>query len=298
MFKKILMPILALAIVPVCAILFIKPVKKDPFKGGSSLLWEISGNGLKSSSWLYGTLPTACKADFQFTDSALNAFKQSKALYIDVDMGGLTYSQRSMDTFLLPGGSTLKSLVPMDEYKVIYQWFRDSIKIDITKADKYKPVLLSTLLEKYILRTICDSITDIDDQLVKLAKDQQLPVFALETFVESCAIMDSIPYEEQMHSFQLIMETYPIVRNYYLRLSALYREQDLSTLQKVLLSTYNMTKYKTLLFDSRCHKWVSAIGDARFRQSVFFAINASFLAGNTGIIALLRQQGYTVRPVH
>jgi uncharacterized protein YbaP (TraB family) len=39
------------------------------------------------------------------------------------------------------------------------------------------------------------------------------------------------------------------------------------------------------------------IAAAAAKEPTFFAVGAGHLGGNTGVIALLRKQGYTVKPV-
>ena len=49
-----------------------------------SLLWEISGEGLESPSYLYGTIHATCDATLDA--NTLKALDETKQLYLEIDM--------------------------------------------------------------------------------------------------------------------------------------------------------------------------------------------------------------------
>ena len=61
-----------LALIAIAAMIFTDARAQKPLE--NSILWEISGNGLKQSSYLYGTYHLLCPNDFKIKEKALNAF--------------------------------------------------------------------------------------------------------------------------------------------------------------------------------------------------------------------------------
>jgi uncharacterized protein YbaP (TraB family) len=55
--------------------------------------------------------------------------------------------------------------------------------------------------------------------------------------------------------------------------------------------------YEDLLLVTRNKNWIPVMGEMMKTQPVFFAVGAGHLGGKNGVIALLRQEGYTVVPV-
>ena len=53
-----------------------------------SLLWKISGNGLKDTSYLYGTMHTADTRIINMADRARPYFESSKAYAMEIDPDG------------------------------------------------------------------------------------------------------------------------------------------------------------------------------------------------------------------
>jgi uncharacterized protein YbaP (TraB family) len=49
----------------------------------NTLLWEISGNGLKKPSYLFGTIHLICSGDAVLSDSLKNAIQSSDVVYFE-----------------------------------------------------------------------------------------------------------------------------------------------------------------------------------------------------------------------
>ena len=55
-------------------------------KEEKSLLWKISGNGLKENSYLFGTIHMICKDQFYMDERIENALASSKVLAMELNM--------------------------------------------------------------------------------------------------------------------------------------------------------------------------------------------------------------------
>src|SRR5436190_17975966 len=55
----------------------------------NTLLWQVSGNGVHSPSYLFGTIHMICSDDAILSDSLKNAMKNSDASYFEVEMDNL-----------------------------------------------------------------------------------------------------------------------------------------------------------------------------------------------------------------
>lgn len=50
-----------------------------------SLLWEVSGNGLPKSSYLYGTIHMICSGDYFLSEKTKKAFDASDKLMLEIN---------------------------------------------------------------------------------------------------------------------------------------------------------------------------------------------------------------------
>ena len=69
-----------------CALLLIIISSLDVFGQGKSILWEISGNGLTDTSYLFGTIHIRDKRVFNLGDSTYFAINHSSALFGELDL--------------------------------------------------------------------------------------------------------------------------------------------------------------------------------------------------------------------
>ena len=75
----------------------------------------------------------------------------------------------------------------------------------------------------------------------------------------------------------------------------LYKNQQLNTLYELTISeSTGIANFKTDFLDTRNSNWITIIEKTIKDSSVFIAVGAGHLAGETGVISLLQTQGYTV----
>lgn len=92
----------------------------------------------------------------------------------------------------------------------------------------------------------------------------------------------------------------PAARASYLKMVKLYQAQDLEGLTNIMKEDMPEEEYKlyeeTFLV-ARNMNWIPVIEREARAKPTFFAVGAGHLGGNKGVLELLRQKGYTVRPV-
>jgi len=95
----------------VCGLLFLFSFTSNAqSKEKSSLLWEISGNGLQQSSYLFGTVHMICKEDFFFPELLKEKFINAKEVFLEIDMDDPAMMMKMMTMLQLPKGQTIKHL--------------------------------------------------------------------------------------------------------------------------------------------------------------------------------------------
>jgi uncharacterized protein len=76
-----------------------------------TLLWKISGNGLKTPSYLFGTIHMLCKDDAVLSDSLRNIIKKVKEVYFEVDLDNMFEMLGVMGKMKMRGDTTLQDLL-------------------------------------------------------------------------------------------------------------------------------------------------------------------------------------------
>lgn len=62
----------------------------------SSLLWQVSGNGLEKESYLFGTIHIICSEQFLMDDRIKKAFESTDQLIMELDMSDPSLPQKGL----------------------------------------------------------------------------------------------------------------------------------------------------------------------------------------------------------
>lgn len=277
----------------------------------NSLLWEITGNDLKSPSYLYGTIHIIGKDDFFLTDSTKITFKAAKQLALEIDINEMNNPFQMMGMMrgmLMDDGVTLKDLLKADEYKVVHNYILDSMGMPSFFAgmlEKVKPMFLSEMVGMDMSSIGEDNPMSGDGgtvsyemEFAEMAKEQDMKVFGLETIAYQMSIFDSIPYKDQAYmlldAIQNGGEEEAMVLD---EMVEMYKNQDLNGLNAMINGSEDLSGFTEILLVNRNKNWIPVIGKAARKKPTFFAVGAGHLPGEQGVIKLLRKAGYTVRAV-
>lgn len=268
------------------------PVNKD----SNTLLWQISGNGLKQNSYLFGTFHLMCRGDIQFSNSLKSALASSSTVYMEMDMDDPAVLMGGLLMMNMKGGKRLKDLCTPDEYKKINSFFGDSLHMPLGMLETIKPYFLVALL--YPKMMPCKSISGVEEELVRLSKESKKEIKGLETMEFQSAVFDSIPYQKQATELIKSIDSIGSYRKYFDSMLTVYKNQDLSKMETLFQNeNAGMEEYQGLLLDSRNKNWVKQLQSIMNQQSVFIAVGAGHLPGKNGLITLLKNSGYTLTPI-
>ncbi len=262
----------------------------------NTLLWEISGNKLKSPSYLFGTFHLLCKSDMPIGQQLKTAIKQSSKMYMELDMDDPATMMGGLLLMNMRGDTTLKDLFSEMEYNKVAAFFKDSLSMPITFFKSMKPLFLMSMLYPKMLP--CKTITGVEAELMQMAKTQKQEILGLETMAFQSSVFDSIPYKQQANELLKIIDSLPAAKKYFDTMVKVYKNQQLAKMQQLLNnSDFGMEDNQDILLDKRNANWVLQLKKIMPAQPVFIAVGAGHLVGDKGLITLLRKEGYTVRPL-
>jgi len=259
----------------------------------NSLLWEISGNGLKHPSFLFGTFHLLCKDDIKFSDPLKEAVKASNEMYMELDMDDPSTLLGGMLYMNMKDGKKLSDLYSPQDYKRLQAYFKDSLNMPLMLLQAAKPYFLVALL--YPRMMSCPSPSGVEEELVKMAKEDKKEIKGLETVQFQASVFDSIPYEWQAKELLKNIDSFPFYKAQFNQMVQLYKSQQLDSMQTIVgASEFGDDQYDDLLVNDRNKKWVAQLDSIMKSESVFVAVGAGHLGGSEGLISLLKKQGYQV----
>jgi uncharacterized protein YbaP (TraB family) len=258
----------------------------------NSLFWEVTGNGIEKPSYVFGTIHLIPKSEFKTSKFADNKLKNADHLVmemvIDVPLKTKIEWAKQM---MLPNGNTVEDFLNDEEKIALRSLFIDSLNIHEAKYEKYikfKPITLYSL----IIKESVDKIKSYEEYFSKLAKKNKIEVIGLETFEYQLAIFDSIPNQDQVHMF--------FEGNFVEELESLfelYKKQDIDEMASLVKSDDEYSKLENELLVNRNTNWIEKIVPMFNDKSIFMAVGAAHLGGDQGIIRLLKEKGYTLKPL-
>ena len=260
-----------------------------------SLLWKIEGKNISSPSYLYGTFHMLCPADFSMNDTLKALVKQSKQLFLEIDIDDPSLTSKMMKNIKMKDGKTLKDFLSAKDYDSVAKLFKAKTNIPLNMVDSYKPFMLTSMLYPSLLG--CTPIA-FEKEFEKLAKANSVEVKGLETIEDQMNVFETIPYSVQA---KMLMKTLYEADNGTEQMNEmvlLYKNQDINKMQKGISGDTDLGSYEKTLLDKRNKNWIPVIEKEIAAMPTFIAVGAGHLAGKKGVIYLLRKQGYTVTPIH
>lgn len=263
----------------------------------NSLLWEISGNGLQKPSYLFGTIHMIPKKDYFFTDQMSKSLKNCESLVVEINMFSLSLAQQVnlVKQVILPQDKTIKQYMDSIEYFAFRQFLIDSLNIKKKKIDKryirIKPFFLTALLmQDYVGKT-----KTYEQELYKLSKKNKMELKALENIEFQMGLAEKMTIEEQIEGMT-DMESFSM----YYEMVELYKKQNIKDLYNISMQEYKTDEeldFLKVFIDDRNADWIPKIENLTKESSCFIAFGALHLPGKKGVIQLLKNKGYTIKPI-
>ncbi len=258
----------------------------------TSLLWKVSGNGLEQPSYLFGTIHLICSKDFRTSDSLLSKLTESQQLILELDMDDPTMMLIMQQNMFMKNGQKIQELLNEKEVRVIDNYFKDSLGMNIAIFANAKPFILMSLMYSKLLGCTPESYELF---LTQRAEQQKKEILGLETVSEQMAIFDSIPYQLQAKMLLDIIRDAPKAQVEFRKMVELYQKQDVEGLLKMTDSSqFDFSAYESILLNDRNKRWIAKIERYIKLKPSFIAVGAAHLGGERGILSLLRKQGYTI----
>lgn len=261
-----------------------------------SLLWKISGNGLKHHSYLYGTIHFTC--DATLPGKVKNALDKTDQLCLELDMDDTNMQTEMMGGMMMKDGVTLQSLASKEDFEIVDAFLTKNLGFSAKMLNTLKPFMVSAML--YPKMISCE-MQSVEGELMKIAKEQKEETIGLETVTEQLNVFDAIPYQDQMNELvKTAKSDLDKDRNELNKMLELYKTEDVEAMYTFTQQSENVltSKFDEELLNSRNQNWIARISKIADNKATFFGVGAAHLGGEKGVINLLRKYGFTVEPVH
>lgn len=259
----------------------------------NSLLWEISGNGIKTS-YVYGTFHLLPQSDFELKGKVTDAFDKSELIVMEMDMDNPNMQLELMQNIAMKDGKTIDQYLSDDDYKKMNEYLKGKVGMGLDQMKQFKPFFIASML---IPSMIEGTPASYEMAFVQRALNQEKEILGLETPKEQTEIFDNIPYEVQAEELMRVLNEEDEMADLFGQMISNYKEENINRMYDLMLENMSDDTQEEFLLVNRNKKWIPKMTVFSKDKSTFFAVGAGHLGGENGVIQLLNEAGYTVRPV-
>ncbi|MDR2928786.1 MAG: TraB/GumN family protein [Cytophagaceae bacterium] len=292
-------------------VLFGIATAQKPADFTGSLLWKISGNDLKTPSYVFGTYHLLGKELMDSVYGLKEAFDAASQIIGEMDMADkVAMNNKMMQAAMLPEGVTYKALLSDDEYTRLDAGLKSILVTGLDQMGMLKPGMISiammtTLYIKQHPEFNPSELEAIDEYLQTIARKNNKTVKGLETIEEQVDILfNSDDIKIEMQALLCAVESIEFTMEQGKMLDIDYKRGDLN---QMYTSLYDNDKnpckeYVTqaaidVLLKNRNDKWLEKLPALMADKPSLIVVGALHLAGEEGILYQLSQKGYTVEAV-
>ena len=260
-----------------------------------SLLWKISGNGLKKPSYLFGTIHLTC--DSSLDANTLNALEATEQLYLELDMDDKSIQMQMMKLMMMKDGAKLSTLLSPEDFKILDEFMKKNLNMSAKLFDSFKPFMISSMLFPKMLD--CKS-KSVESELMKITKEQNEEIFGLEIAEDQMKVFDEISYQDQADELlKTVKDNLEKDKKEFQEMITIYQNKDIEGMLKMMSDSDNKitSENQDILLNDRNKNWIPIMVKIMKDKPTFFGVGAGHLAGEEGVIKLLRKQGYKVEAV-
>ena len=269
----------------------------------AQLVWKISGNGIKKPSYILGT-HHGCP--FTYCDSIPGLMKAfDKVDHIIGEINMIEFAEMSPERMqkmqammMMPADTSLLSLFSTEEAAKVNEWLGKKMEASIEMLSVMKPMtIMVTVQNKEMMEVIPEiaTMTTIDKYMQTLGQRKGKTIGELETADYQMELLYGNSLEEQADAL-LEMIDHGDSKGLLQQLTNAYKSQNLDTLWKVFQEQMTGYEYDAIV-KVRNLNWEQQMKELLPQQTTLFVVGAGHLPGEYGMINLLREAGYKVKPV-
>jgi len=258
------------------------------------LFYEITGNGLEAPSYLFGTIHIICENDFYLGKNVKERVAAAHKLVLEIDLDDPNIMQIVFANINNPSGEKITDYLDEDQFKATQQFLLENAAVDIGMMKSMRPFMLLSMLYPKMLE--CETKA-YELELMKIAKENEMPVLGLESIEDQLSVFENIPLEEQYKNLYDYVSDFEKGRKEFKKLIETYNSKDIERMVEMVGESPEYKNYQDIMLDNRNHNWINPMKTLMAEGKMFFAVGAGHLGGEKGLLNLLRREGYSIKAI-
>ena len=255
------------------------------------LIWEVSHKDC-CKGYIFGTIHLS-KSAIQWPSDVIKGLIEE----CDVYAAEMDLSEKSAgfngNYQLIPKGKSLEDYISWKKYVKAKEIINKAFGVNIGDYRYLQPILTIHLIDVAISG---GQGLPLDQLLWNYAHQQNKKVLGLESLQKQIEILQQIPVNTQIRWLLKLSSHVGKYRKNVLSTIKHYNAQEIRRIYS--RSKKSLGKYRSLFIYDRNEIMVESIDQLLKESKVFVAVGAGHLAGNKGILALLKRKGYRFKNVN
>ncbi len=266
--------------------------------GQSSVLWEVNGNGLTTTSYLFGNLKFIGEKEFHIPKEVAERLKTCKLFALEDQVNH--HAQHELNVALhFPKGQSLATVLSVEEYKKVTDFFAKEFGMNKqsfeSKYAKIKPLALSIMMTRLSLG---EKLKFYDLELLGFAKKNKLTAYSLESIDREAQAINSYPIYNQVKALLHSIDNFETQKAEFKKMMASYPQGSLEEIFEFTLHPVeNNPIFVEEFYYKRNKEWLPKLEKMMKENSSFISVGVSHFEGSQGLLELLKSKGYTLTPV-
>jgi uncharacterized protein YbaP (TraB family) len=267
-----------------------------------SLLWEITGKGMKKPSYLFGTMHVSSKMVFHLSDSFYLGLKNADIVALETNPGTWQddFSRYDLESNPYAYANNRQGYNPPSDF----------LSINSLKAYPYDKLLEQALysnpamINNFLYRSNSEAGSDFEEDtyldlyIYQVGRKWNKKLCGVEDFDESMTLVKEA-YADAAKDKNNRERNYDIDKEFsFGKLEEAYRTGNLDlidTIQK--LNSVSPAFDEKFLYKRNEVQAKNIDSILKTKQALFVGVGAAHLPGHRGVIEMLRAMGYKLRPI-
>ncbi|MFC5412708.1 TraB/GumN family protein [Larkinella bovis] len=265
-----------------------------------SLLWKVSGNGLKQPSYLFGTYHILKDSYLNQKPKVKAAYEGAEGVVVETEIDSSAMLSMMMRSMMLD--KSLNKLLAEPDYTLVADEFKRATGFDLGLFNQIKPIITATMLSMTYAQKQSDTLSTftglpIDLYFASDGRKRNKTIGTFETMEEQMSfLLDHDPVEKQAQQLVEMVKSKADMYDMGKSVTELYLKEDLQGMWKLSEKQGKSFGDMSYLVDERNHNWMKRLPGLMAARPTFVAVGALHLPGPNGLIELLKKEGYTVEP--
>ncbi|MES2618829.1 MAG: TraB/GumN family protein [Bacteroidota bacterium] len=271
------------------------PVSAQVNNKQKGLLWEVTGNGLKKPSYVYGTMHISRKLAFHLGDSFYIALLKCDMVALEQNLDSVIHRWISDDEDIKPEDADKVGKRNTNEFLSLRNFTLNNYDKELVKRKLSAEVREVNYLLKRGNGDNFEEDAWLDLYIYQLGKKMGKILTGVEGYEESRDLVEKSRKEPENKKDKKKLKSY----SYKMReqVSEAYRKGNIYMIDSIDRMTESDHYLEYMLY-KRNENMVRRIDSiVRTGKTLFTGVGCAHLPGKKGVLQMLIEKGYTVRPV-